>query len=241
MSTAQEKLLSFTGPDSFGGPASVSVLVDSGQFGERGTQFFLSSGNPNDQGVPVLYPYKDKNNDFIPADPKLYDTCIDLLPTSPTYLDFYQYRTENGITAWYDKVALTPASFPAKIPFVFTVGVGLPIVDLEFPIPDDLFALIDAGATVAIGQGQQFDAVSFVNSILELNYQINIEDVNPTATTIGYSNPNMPIEINLETKKAKLNLAVGGAEFVGGSNPLTQWVPISGTKTVHLIVSIILK
>ena len=68
-----------------GGPETVNVEVDFGPAGDRGSQIYAVSGQPND------------SNTYIPETPKVYDIAINISPTDDEYQFVYQYVDESWI------------------------------------------------------------------------------------------------------------------------------------------------
>jgi hypothetical protein len=62
-----------------GGPETVNVEVDFGSTGDRGSQIYAVSGQPN------------KSSTYIPEIPNVYDLAINISPSDEEYQFIYQY------------------------------------------------------------------------------------------------------------------------------------------------------
>lgn len=249
MPTAEDTLLSFTGPASFGGPHSVRIVTDSGQKGIRGTHFLLSNGDPNTEGTLIVYSYTDTQAKTTPivADVKLNDICINLNPADPGYLDFYQYREPRASNPgevnvqWYKEFELTPTSIPyisgrdpgGSLDVVFTDGTAIvPLPPIS--IPDPLWTQV----LYASSSGDPQDMVNLKTQLLAniLNIQYNIMGINPTVSNIYPNPPLSPLDsitFDLDNKTGTLSLGISGVEYSSST-----WIPLSGEKEIHLIISI---
>ena len=189
MATEQELLEAFTGPDTFGGPASVDVVVDNGQEGIRGSSFFLSAGNPNNEASPALLSYPDFSNPGASpltrvGTPQRYDVCIDVLPISPTYLDLFYYQDGAEGTRWYDQIRLTPEGYPLNTNITFD-SLGMAILDFpSVPAPSILTSIIASQAISASFDVNVFFAQLELLIGKSLNIQYNLVNQNPVASTI---------------------------------------------------------
>lgn len=249
MSTAEEKALSFTGPLSFGGPKSINVVLDKGQSGERGTYFLLANGDPNITSTTIVNSYINSDSPLIPiiASVNRRDVCIDLNPLSPGYMKLYQYRhpdvnvpAETEIK-WYEVIKLTPSSFPyisgraenGSLDVVFTAGAAdLPLPPI--PIPDLLWPTVAAAAASSNPQ----DMINLKTNLLAnvINIQHNIINNKPIVSNV-ITDPAPPsldsVSFDLTNKTVSLGLNIYGYEYSSGT-----WSPLSGEKTVHLLIGI---
>lgn len=247
MSTAGEKLLSFTGPASFGGPSSYNVIFDSGAPGQRGTYFLLSDKDPNEPDVNITYSYTDSANPLFPilANYQLNDVCINLNPFDTGYLNFYQYReprpqTSETETKWYKEFALTPTSIPyisgrapdGSLDVIFSNGVA--VVPLPpIPIPDILWPTILAAHLSSDPQDMVNLKLNLLSNVINIQY--NIIGDNPISSNIA-PYPSLPsldsITFDFENQTGTLGLAISGLEYSSNS-----WSALNGEKVVHLIIS----
>lgn len=68
-----------------GGPEAVTVEVDYGATGDRGSQIFVNTGKPNDTLAP---------------DAQVFDLYINILPTDDEYQYIYQLQNVLGTNTW---------------------------------------------------------------------------------------------------------------------------------------------
>ena len=254
MSTAIEKALEYTGAK-IGGPASVSVSVDGGKRGQRGTYFLLSNGDPNTN--PSTYPYPKESfinhqygesynplDALILATPQRYDVCINLNPYDPGYLDLYYYIDGADGLKWYNTINLTPTSYPANKTIDFIDGIAN--FSLSAVIPATLSPIIDGGqsntASRIIVDGGLVNTITWdavysggtpvTTDIDKFNIQYNVLSTFPTSSIIKLSDQS-GIEFNSETSTLTLNLVIIGNEYISNA-----WQPISGTRVAHLLISL---
>jgi len=93
-----------------GGPSVVSVDVDFGPTGDRGSQIFVGNGNPNEVEIGQT--------------PKIFDLYINLLTSDPEYLNYYQYQNVDGTNVWVSLFNLIPFSKSNKNERTFVDGVA---------------------------------------------------------------------------------------------------------------------
>lgn len=83
-----------------GGPAIVSLDVDFGPTGDRGSVFFVGNGNPN------------LSTTVIGQSPRIFDMYINLSNVAdPEYLFLYQYQNADGQNSWVRLVKLIPNTY----------------------------------------------------------------------------------------------------------------------------------
>lgn len=82
-----------------GGPASVNVNVDLGATGKRGSQIFISPGDPTD---PLT---------VIGQTPEVFDLCINTLTSDSEYLYLYQYQNQGPANSWVPLFKLIPNTY----------------------------------------------------------------------------------------------------------------------------------
>ena len=85
--------------DVLGGSSRVNLDVNIGATGDRGSNIFVGSGDPN------------TGEATIPTDPKTYDMYINLDPNSLDYLFLYQYLNYSGTFSWVKLSRLIPNTF----------------------------------------------------------------------------------------------------------------------------------
>jgi hypothetical protein len=118
-----------------GGPSSISVDVDFGPAGIRGSQIFIGEGNPNE-------PTTEIGQDDI----KILDLYINLKTTDVDYLYVYQYVTENGINTWKPFFDLVPNTKSLNSLATFASGATTINVPINQIVSSDLVATIAASS-----------------------------------------------------------------------------------------------
>jgi hypothetical protein len=116
-----EVLLSTDEITVIGGPEKVSLTVDIGPEGTRGSYIFAGNGNPNDSGT------------IIGQSPNINDLFINLENTSEDFSYLYQYKAEPGGAVWQHILKLTPSMYAKNIVTSFVNGVStipVPIFDI---------------------------------------------------------------------------------------------------------------
>lgn len=118
-----------------GGPSSISVDVDFGPEGSRGSQIFLGQGNPNEPTTEIGQ-----------SDIKILDLYINLKTTDIDYLYVYQYVTENGVAYWKALFDLIPNIKSVNSLAPFTAGSTVINVPVNQIVPEELVATIAASS-----------------------------------------------------------------------------------------------
>jgi len=105
-----------------GGPSSITVDLDFGPEGQRGSQIFTGSGQPN-----------NPNNDIYDQSLEIFDLYINTLVGDSEYLYMYQYINSNGSNTWVPVVKLIPNIYSKNIEKVFVDGsttINVKLVDI---------------------------------------------------------------------------------------------------------------
>jgi hypothetical protein len=130
-----EVILSSDNVSVLGGPAKVSVDVDFGPGGTRGSRIFVGYGNPNSSQTEIGQPLEQ------------FDLYINLLANESEdvmdneYLYVYQYVNVDGSLTWIELFKLIPNTYsfntsPNKINFVN--GSGTLYVPINKVVPQEL-------------------------------------------------------------------------------------------------------
>lgn len=120
-----EVLLSTEDITVLGGPSSISVDVDFGPQGTRGSQIFVGEGDPNDPATVIGQ-----------TDIKILDLYINIKPSDLEYLYVYQYVTENAILFWKKLFKIIPNTKSLNSSSTFTSGattINVPVNQIVGP------------------------------------------------------------------------------------------------------------
>lgn len=82
-----------------GGPSSINVNLDLGATGKRGSQIFISPGDPTDPTT------------IIGQVPEIFDLCINVLTSNSEYLYLYQYQNLGAANSWVPLFKLIPNTY----------------------------------------------------------------------------------------------------------------------------------
>jgi hypothetical protein len=93
-----------------GGPTSINVSMDFGGPGKRGSQVFISSGNPNEVSIGQT--------------PEVLDLCINSLNSDSEYRYIYQYQNLGAVNQWVPLFSLVPDTFSENTSKLFVEGVA---------------------------------------------------------------------------------------------------------------------
>jgi hypothetical protein len=206
-----------------GGPASVNVKVDFGSSGARGTNFYLTYGDPNIPG--------NINTQYFPNPPQLFDFAINIDPDDAGYLDAYQYTfvQQLNTSMWVPGLRLAPdfAIFKQNKAFVPGSAIGL-LPTLGYAQLDDLILPVaaDVAAVLAILPQQQRDEAF----IAQANITYEIYNMRPVSPMIIPGNVSVDTVNNLVT----IPISIAAMEL----DATFGWVPLAGAKTISLMVGI---
>jgi hypothetical protein len=104
-----------------GPPDVLELLVDIGATGERGSIFFVGSGDPNSLTSDGRIFQKTIN---------LYDMYINTSP-GVNYGYLYQYKNESGGNAWYQVLRVNPTLYSKKYSVTFSTGSGSIVIPIS--------------------------------------------------------------------------------------------------------------
>lgn len=106
-----------------GGPSSISLDVDLGAQGPRGTNIFTGQGKPTDPLVEETLPAILVN-----------DLYINLKPSDDEYLFLYQYQSTDGVLGWSRTLRLIPQTAILNTDITFWNGQAVtPIGTTVYP------------------------------------------------------------------------------------------------------------
>ena len=185
----------------FGGPESISLDLDIGPQGDRGSIIIGTLGDPRDANVAS----------YIVQDVQALDIAVDGNPNSPTYRTVFQLIATPGGLQWTPVVSLKTEFYSSTKTVTASNGkLVIPPINVT-----DIYL---------------FEQNSTVNSSnFSVQYSISSpESGGPLATTMVVK------ELNSGPGFLALPLEIKGVEYDGEA-----WVPITGTKVVHLFITVV--
>ena len=185
----------------FGGPESISLDLDIGPQGDRGSIIIGTLGDPRDANVAS----------YIVQDVQALDIAVDGNPNSPTYRTVFQLIATPGGLQWTPVVSLKTEFYSSTKTITASNGkLVIPPINVT-----DIYL---------------FEQNSTVNSSnFSVQYSISSpESAGPLATTMVVK------ELNSGPGFLALPLEIKGVEYDGET-----WVPITGTKVVHLFITVV--
>lgn len=96
-----------------GGPSSISLDVDFGPAGQRGSLIYASNGDPN------------ISSSGVPSDIQPYDLAINISASSSRYLTIYQYYSADGVSSWQELTRLSPNAGSFNLDVAFLSGASV--------------------------------------------------------------------------------------------------------------------
>ena len=185
----------------FGGPETISLDLDIGPQGDRGSIIVGSNGNPQDANV----------NAAIVQSLQALDIAIDYNPASTTYKTVFQRVATATGTQWTQLFNLK-TNYYSSIEDVTAVNGTITIPPINVT---DIYG--GSGLTAA-------SEASF-----NIQYSISSDaPSNPMATSLVVN------ELNTGPGFLALPLEIKGVEYDG-----TTWVPLAGSKRVHLFITVV--
>lgn len=186
----------------FGGPESISLDLDIGPQGDRGSIIIGTLGDPRDATVAS----------YIVQDVQALDIAVDVNPNSITFKTLFQYVAQgSGALQWTPVVSLK-TDFYSSIKTVTAANGKLTIPPINVT---DIY-LFQENSTV--------DSSNF-----NVQYSISSPDSSgPLATNLVVK------ELTTGPGFLALPLEIKGVEYDG-----TNWVPLTGTKSVHLFITVV--
>ena len=185
----------------FGGPETISLDLDIGPEGDRGSIIIGTLGDPRDANVAS----------YIVQDVQALDIAVDANPNSNTFKTVFQrIATPSGLQ-WTPVVSLK-TDFYSSTKTVTAANGKLTIPPINVT---DIYLFQD-NTTV--------DSSNF-----SVQYSISSPDSGGALTTTLVVK-----ELNTSSGFLALPLEIKGVEYDG-----TTWVPITGTKNVHLFITVV--
>ena len=109
-----------------GGPSKISVDLDIGPTGKRGSYWFVGNGFPNTEELS----------------PNLLDMYINVDPQDESYLFLYQYQNADGVNSWRQILKIIPNFTSKSVVSDFIGGDAEIIIPLISIVPEDLVATV---------------------------------------------------------------------------------------------------
>lgn len=109
-----------------GGPSKISVDLDIGPTGKRGSYWFVGNGFPNTAELS----------------PNLLDMYINVDPQDESYLFLYQYQNADGVNSWRQILKIIPNFTSKSVVSDFIGGNAQIIIPLISIVPEDLVATV---------------------------------------------------------------------------------------------------
>lgn len=152
-----------------GGPSNISLQLDTGAQGQRGTFIMYGFPEPNTPEAEAT---------FI-SPPQVFDFYVVVDPGSDNYLQMYQYVNQDGNLIWAPAIKLAINIYSTTRPITFTQGVGSTEINL---------ADLGLAGVTETGNTQSIDVNFFTQpgSAAYFNVQTSISNFNPLYTL----NPN---------------------------------------------------
>ncbi len=115
-----------------GGPSKISVDLDFGPTGQRGSRWYLANGTPDVA-------------DLGGVDIKVYDMYINVDPESDEYLWMYQYQNADNINSWQKILRVIPNLVSNSILSDFVAGESIIILPLTSILSADQIGSAEVG------------------------------------------------------------------------------------------------
>ena len=148
-----------------GGPTSIKVSMDIGATGKRGSQIYVSPGNPNDVAIGQT--------------PEVFDLCINTLKSDPEYLYMYQYQNLGAVNQWMPLFDIVPDNYSNNYTKLFVDGVAsinIPIADItatENLLSENFNVQISISGSSAIASSISISDIEILDDVQVLPLTIN--------------------------------------------------------------------
>jgi len=153
-----------------GGPASISLDIDFGPQGDRGSLILYGLGKPDDV--------------VLPETPQVYDSYINLLTSDDEYQFMYQFIAgpSNGTAVWTKLFKLTPNIYSENLTRTFVAGEADINIPLTAIVPADLIGNYTAEnfnvqvnilGTSPVSVAVSVSEIEIVNNLVSLPISLN--------------------------------------------------------------------
>lgn len=152
-----------------GGPSAISVDVDFGPKGERGSLILYGLGKPDEITLPEL--------------PKVYDSYINLLNSDDEYLFMYQYIAgpTNGSPVWTRLFKIVPNTYSENLQRTFVGGQ----IDVNLPVA----AIVPTGL-VGNYEAENFNVQAQILGENPVSFSVSVSEIPSAQDAV------LPISIN---------------------------------------------
>ena len=195
----------------FGGPETISLDLDIGPQGDRGSIIVGSNGNPQDANVNAALQLQPR---YLPPAPgfdfpdgiNALDIAIDYNPYSSTYKTVFQRVATPTGTQWTELIDLK-TNFYSSVKDVTAVNGTLTIPPINIT-----------------------EIASDVN-LTSANFSIQYSISSPTGGPVSTS---LVVNSVIDDPIRALPLQIKGIEYIDGA-----WQPMAGLKRVHLFITVV--
>jgi len=199
----------------FGGPEKISLDLDIGPQGDRGSIIVGSNGNPQDANVNAALQLQPR---YLPPAPgfdlpdgiNALDIAIDYNPYSPTYKTIFQRVATPTGTQWTEMLSLK-TNFYSSVKHVTAV------------VSNDI-------GTLTIPPINITEIASDIN-LTSANFSIQYSISSPTGGPLSTS---LVVGSIIDNPIRALSLQIKGVEYIEG-----VWQPMAGPKRVHLFITVV--
>ena len=195
----------------FGGPETISLDLDIGPQGDRGSIIVGSNGNPQDANVNAALQLQPR---YLPPAPgftfpngiNALDIAIDYNPYSDTYKTVFQRVATPTGTQWTE------------------------LIDLKTNFYSAVKDVTAADGTLTIPPINITEIASDVN-LTSANFSIQYSISSPTGGPVSTS---LVVNSVIDDPIRALPLQIKGIEYIDGA-----WQPMAGLKRVHLFITVV--
>ena len=195
----------------FGGPETISLDLDIGPQGDRGSIIVGANGNPQDANVNAALQLQPR---YLPPAPgftfpngiNALDIAIDYNPYSDTYKTVFQRVATPTGTQWTE------------------------LIDLKTNFYSSVKDVTAANGTLTIPPINITEIASDVN-LTSANFSIQYSISSPTGGPVSTS---LVVNSVIDDPVRALPLQIKGIEYIDGA-----WQPMAGLKRVHLFITVV--
>ena len=195
----------------FGGPESVSLDLDIGPQGDRGSIIVGSNGNPQDASVNAALQLQPR---YLPPAPgfdfpdgiNALDIAIDYNPYSTTYKTVFQRVATPTGTQWKELINLK-TNYYSSVKDVTAVNGILTIPPINL--------------------SEIADEINLTSANFSIQYSISSPTGGPVSTSLVVNDV-------IDSPIRALPLQIKGVEYIDDA-----WQPMAGPKRVHLFITVV--